>query len=338
MISDRQLAHKIKEAFRNSPESSAYSKEACEARRVAFLNQIGAEDTSRPIHTFKDYLQYYSWNFTHGFLLPAAAGFAMVLFVIGGWVTTAAAAQDALPGDPLYGVKISTEKLQLSLILNAEKRAQLHMAFASRRLNEMEALNAQQASEGKTERLQVAVNGFTSQVSSATSTLQSLPEHSQEAIAVARQMETKAQQYKGQVNETPQAAQAVEEASDVAVEVMMTNAEQSAQDSAAVLELRAAFGERQEALDTAVKFMLGRIAVLREVRATIELDHQTSAVLAVSAALKEAEGLMGTGAFRTAFELLDAAEADLAVVDSALIDLETPPQIEEAPDVKGTQE
>ncbi|MEK7665782.1 MAG: DUF5667 domain-containing protein [Patescibacteria group bacterium] len=325
MSNNRQFEQKIKEALRNSPEDDSLllSSSACEARRVAFLNRIGVENTARPVYTFRDYFQYYSWNFTHGFLLPAAAGFAMVLFVIGGWVTVATASQDTLPGDTLYSVKISSEKLQLGLTIDAEKRAQLHMAFASRRLSEMSALNAQQASAQKDERLQVAMDGFKSQVSSVTSALQSLPERSNQAVSVARQVETKVQEYK-QVTKVAEVTEVVEEASDVAVEVMMSNAEEGEADSSAADEVRATFSERIEVINTAIQLMHGRITMLKEIQASVALDQQTLAVRDVVVMIEEAIALMNDGAFRTAFELTDKAQIAIEIIDTVVSEIEQP--------------
>lgn len=66
----------------------------------------------------------------------------LILFLGGG--TTMYAAQGALPGDPLYGVKISVNELILSALARTpEARARLESALAVRRLHEAEALAAQ---------------------------------------------------------------------------------------------------------------------------------------------------------------------------------------------------
>ena len=330
MMNDRQFEKKIKQALRNDSEGAFLSEKNCEARRVAFLKQIGVENTARPAYTWREYAQYYTWNFTHGILLPAAAGFAMVLFVIGGWMTTAAAASEALPGDPLYGFKISTEKLQISLTFNASKRADLQLSFASRRLSEMAALNAMQ-SDDKAERVQVAVNGFKSQVNGVTSTLQGLSEQKDQA-SVARAVDQATQVYKeviaAQDEETAASVETeVDTASDAAVEVIMSNAEENTEDTQAADEARASFALKKDALDTRVKLMLGRIAVLREAGASAELDAQTESLMALATDLADAEALLETGAYRTAF-------AQLTEVEIALEEIEATT----AEETKGTEE
>ncbi|GLZ30713.1 hypothetical protein Lesp02_29020 [Lentzea sp. NBRC 105346] len=48
--------------------------------------------------------------------------------------------RDALPGDPLYGVKRTAESASLGFVFNDESRALKHLEFAAARITEMEAL------------------------------------------------------------------------------------------------------------------------------------------------------------------------------------------------------
>jgi hypothetical protein len=63
---------------------------------------------------------------------------AVMLF--GGASATAYASQSALPGDALYPIKTSLELTQISLANDAYLRAQLHLEFAQRRMNEITEL------------------------------------------------------------------------------------------------------------------------------------------------------------------------------------------------------
>jgi hypothetical protein len=64
----------------------------------------------------------------------------VVLMLFGGASATAYASQSALPGDALYPVKTSLELTQISLANDAYLRAQLHLEFAQRRMNEITEL------------------------------------------------------------------------------------------------------------------------------------------------------------------------------------------------------
>ncbi|MCI0689615.1 MAG: DUF5667 domain-containing protein [Sporichthyaceae bacterium] len=67
-----------------------------------------------------------------------AAAFGVALGVIaGGMATTAMAAQAALPGDRLYGVKRTVEDVRLKLAGSDTARGQQHLAMANNRLGEV---------------------------------------------------------------------------------------------------------------------------------------------------------------------------------------------------------
>ncbi len=79
---------------------------------------------------------FFSLLFVQRALVPVLA--VLVVFVGAG---TAYAAESALPGSPLYAVKINiNEKLQTTLAMNAQQKAQTHAALAHRRVEEAEAL------------------------------------------------------------------------------------------------------------------------------------------------------------------------------------------------------
>jgi len=64
----------------------------------------------------------------------------VVVMLFGGVSATAYASQSALPGDALYPVKTSLELTQISLANDAYLRAQLHLVFAQRRMNDITEL------------------------------------------------------------------------------------------------------------------------------------------------------------------------------------------------------
>jgi uncharacterized membrane protein YgcG len=74
------------------------------------------------------------------------AGIAVVIvvlaFLFSGAGLTAFAAQDALPGDALYGVKTSLEQARWQITNRAANQAQLQLGFAQRRIDEIAGLIA----------------------------------------------------------------------------------------------------------------------------------------------------------------------------------------------------
>jgi hypothetical protein len=70
----------------------------------------------------------------------AAALIVVVALILTGGGGIVYASTDSLPGSPLYGVKRVTEQVQLFLAPVGAGRAELHIKFAQRRLEEVQAL------------------------------------------------------------------------------------------------------------------------------------------------------------------------------------------------------
>lgn len=68
----------------------------------------------------------------------AAAAVLCLLMSLGGM--SVLLSRDALPGDPLYGIKRTTEGASLGLTFDEESRALKHLEFAAARVTEMETL------------------------------------------------------------------------------------------------------------------------------------------------------------------------------------------------------
>lgn len=65
---------------------------------------------------------------------------ALVLAVLISSASTAAASLSAIPGEPLYPVKLATEEVRMALQFSDIDKAQLHLAYAEQRANEMGTL------------------------------------------------------------------------------------------------------------------------------------------------------------------------------------------------------
>ncbi len=100
------------------------------------------EDTSGMTHSWRDWLEFYIWDFTHVMLKPVGAVAFSVFVFVGSWIGVANASLGTLPGSQLYSVKIGMERVQMALATTSAQRAQLRTEFTSRRLDEMVALAA----------------------------------------------------------------------------------------------------------------------------------------------------------------------------------------------------
>lgn len=84
----------------------------------------------------------------------------VLLLTMGGSALSVYAAENALPGDPLYGLKNVTEDARVTLTGDAVKVAELHLEFARRRLDEISALIEQQRYDD----IRIATEAFESHI------------------------------------------------------------------------------------------------------------------------------------------------------------------------------
>ncbi|MHB1004614.1 MAG: DUF5667 domain-containing protein [Chloroflexota bacterium] len=132
------VANAIKSAPRIDPDPAFKAR-----ARAALLNSIVAERERRtsPLRRFWTMLVGDSTTSQRA-EMPVSLFLAMAIAVGGSSAGVALAAQDALPGEPLYPVKAFGEVVQVTLAPSDDYRTALHLTYASRRLDEMELLQA----------------------------------------------------------------------------------------------------------------------------------------------------------------------------------------------------
>lgn len=84
-------------------------------------------------------LQHLFGKKTSGLLKPVIALLVSLSLIFGSAAVTASAAQNSLPGEPLYAIKLLTEDVRLGLAFSAQSRLDLALAFSERRVDEMAA-------------------------------------------------------------------------------------------------------------------------------------------------------------------------------------------------------
>jgi hypothetical protein len=87
----------------------------------------------------------------------------IVLSVLGGSITTVSAALKSLPGDFLFPVKITTEKIQVALKSDEAERTKLKVEFAGRRIAEAKEI-IQSENPKKEARVVLAMANFKTQI------------------------------------------------------------------------------------------------------------------------------------------------------------------------------
>jgi hypothetical protein len=119
------------------------------------------------------------------------------------WIATGFAAQDALPGDTLYGAKRAVEQTNLafaSFIGDKEKEVQLHVQFANSRANEVKRV---MNDPGKKKQVQETVDNLKTELTTANEKLVQLKKNPA-ASSLTTQVAKDLQKHTGEINQTLQ--------------------------------------------------------------------------------------------------------------------------------------
>lgn len=247
-----------------------------------------AADREPAAYGVRDYIEFYIWQFSNAALKPVMASAAFVVLLFTGWIGATNASFDSLPGDRLYPVKLSMEKLQLAAALDGEQRARLELEFTGRRLNEMVELTAEHNLANPV-RVRIAVDNFKDTVSSISNEL-TTDSSTTLAKAVGRKTQVYRSAVKSSTKDVPkEVADQVAEVTDLidttedqAVEVIIT-AHENQDDAETAAELKLTFEQQIAAIDVGDR---------------IELAEK----------LERARALADQSAYRRAFELLKEIE------------------------------
>lgn len=128
---------------------------------------------------------------------PVMAMASVVVLVLGSGLSVSAS-QLALPGDALYGLKIASEKVQVALTFDKKESAKMHVELAGKRINEIKKIKENADSvEKKAKKINVAMDKFKEEISTAQNKLENLnKESSPEAtVEVAKIIDNKATEY-----------------------------------------------------------------------------------------------------------------------------------------------
>lgn len=161
-------------ALKNDARAGAVSHSAHSAERAKLLLAIGHEGEQTNVAAVEPvspvYFKWYIRNLVSRPIAISAAGFVLLT---SGWMTTVSAAADSLPGDTLYSIKLVTERAQLQLA-SLDRKAVLHTEFAERRLDEVSALQSQDAVDVDPVLVREAVDAYKSELASANADLAEL--------------------------------------------------------------------------------------------------------------------------------------------------------------------
>lgn len=114
--------------------------------------------------------------------------------VFGGSVTTVSASLNSVPGDLLYGLKRMSEEAQVRFADEDEAKAELHMEFAGRRVQEVAKITDSNSGDN-VDRITEAVAGFKDEVATASQFLEDLKSEPERVVQVAKLIDAKSEMH-----------------------------------------------------------------------------------------------------------------------------------------------
>ena len=321
--------------MKRSPEAGAASASLKGAGRDALMQAIGHQDVTPNRLSVGDVFLFYRWNVSQFVSMPATVTASLLVVVFGGWMTTVSAAS-SLPGDTLYGLKLVTERAQLS-IASLEHKAVLHTEFAERRLEEAVALESSTDPE-RASYVNTALHAFARELSLAEGNLRQLKE---EGNLGTIQVATTVDQKIGALNsvidkrvegEHPE-ANAVEEVRDITrqasnsvVDVIVETHEASLDPVGTTQDLHALFKVKLRDIQSRKALDLGRVVVIEQVAVeqglAVNMLAAKNEIADSMVLVPEAETLSAAGGYRAAFDLLREAESGLMAAEAMITETE----------------
>ena len=102
---------------------------------------------------------------------PALAVVSVVALILGSGLSVSAS-QLALPGDPLYGLKLVSEKVQVALTFDKNEETKMHVELAGKRIDEIKRIRDNSDSpQNKAQKINVAMDGFQQEISTVQNNL-----------------------------------------------------------------------------------------------------------------------------------------------------------------------
>jgi hypothetical protein len=242
-------------------------------------------------HTWRDWLEFYIWDFTHVMLKPVGAVAFSVFLFIGGWFGVANASLGTLPGDQLYPVKLGMERVQMMLTTSNAQKAQLRMEFTSRRLEEMVALAAS-GKQSDISQIAMAVDRVKQNVANIKSDLKT--ETSSQATELARAVGRKADVYTSTVASSASTLPLDVQTQVDEVKTMITETKEQAVEVIITAHEQAVTAENTHELDLAFQKAFAHASLVATKEEQLKLVNATA--------------LQKAGIYRRAFQLLKEIE------------------------------
>lgn len=217
---------KIKEGLQNIGGVIGMDKNASKEMREFILSKIhedrrGRSESSESEVVFKDKIRVVrDWMGLNWVSVRIATIVMIVLSVFGGSITTVSASLQSLPGDFLFPVKRTAEKIQVALKTDENSRTKLKMEFAGRRLEEAKTIMKSKNTEPEKEaKVALAIENFKMQIDNIKEDLAN--SETRDAGETAKMVAEKADEYQKTINRAIQDMPAVKENAEIATNTIL---------------------------------------------------------------------------------------------------------------------
>jgi len=214
--------------------------------RSLLISQIKGQSTAAPAsavqktwYGFKAFMPSSIKTFVYK---PVGAITLIIALMFGASIVSVSASKGSVPGDVLYKVKLTREKIHAGITVDDGKKTDLYIGFADERLNEIDKLKDNpKKPEHQKENMKVAVSELKNQMGNVKNQLEkvkSKPRSAKEIVEVAKKVDEKVEDISNKIEQKKQelsgvtgedeviddlddAQDAAEEASDVAIDVII---------------------------------------------------------------------------------------------------------------------
>lgn len=200
--------------------------------RAVLISQIKGQATAKP-QSFPKKLWYGLRSImplsVKNFVFKPVGAIVLTLAVISTVsILGVNASKGSVPGDVLYKVKLTKEKIQAGLTVDDEKKTNLYLNFANERLKEIEKIQKEQnehsenEKEEQNENIKIAVQELKDQVSSVKNQVEKIkekPQPAREMVEAVKNVDKKVEELSDKIKEKSSELEAQDPENEVVLEL-----------------------------------------------------------------------------------------------------------------------
>ena len=180
-----------------------------ESQRDLLLSQITRQNTAVDSSQSYNYWLLFKSVLPSGFVKfiarPAGIMSALAVILFGTGALGVNASKSSLPGDFLYPVKLTSEKVTVGLASSGQEKAKAHVTIAEERVREIEAIvKVEQSADTKKDKVKIAVDGLKKEMEGVKRELdvaQDAGQSSKNLVTTAKEVDAKIEQITDKVKD-----------------------------------------------------------------------------------------------------------------------------------------